>query len=527
MNEFTQGIGALSSPQQMPQGQPQPMPMPMQQQPPPEPQGIGINLIKVQDQLKDLSDMQLTQSLAQGSSAPPALVLAELNRRKRMREGMAQAPQATVADELMMAAMPQPQPMPMPPAEGGLAALPVGEGYASGGIVSFADGGDIDRERLLREEAARRNMDPTELLMLMEQAGMMPQPEAPRTPISGSRYGMIPMERPAEAAEPGPLRRLPGYMQESVERAGAGVDPDAPLARQIGQGVASPFKQLWYHGAVAPTEYIKGIAPPVLEAAQEFGSGLTGDLIPPPIPALTPEQQAAVEPTPNEIARRPEKPKEEIADTKPASMASGIASVSGMPKEQASSLANELAKSEKAGINWPLVMAGLAMMSSERPDFLGALGEGGIAGFAAKLKQDETAAKEREGEMDRELEREKIAATLQAANIRASGRGGMRPYTSSDLNFLKGELDAALMNSGLDPTMYAEYIKAQETGQAESPFFKKVKDGNIKYAALDRIHKQYGVPLAQAREQSRFGALGDYDYPRSRDFSDYEDLDRE
>jgi hypothetical protein len=110
---YPQGIGQLSSPQQMPQPQqmapqPPPQPAPPQPAPPPSQQvpehlsGIGLNLVQTQEKLKDLSDSQLTQYLKQGSGGPPVLVLAELNRRKRTRDGAAQKPQATVADEILM-----------------------------------------------------------------------------------------------------------------------------------------------------------------------------------------------------------------------------------------------------------------------------------------------------------------------------------------------------------------------------------------------------------------------------------------
>ena len=96
-----------------------------------------MNIVKLQNDLKDLSDQQLMGSMQSGS-APQYLVLAEMQRRKKLRDEAStpNEPQAqgTVADEIM----------------GGIAAIPMGSmDMASGGLVSFAEGGrgkDKDKE---------------------------------------------------------------------------------------------------------------------------------------------------------------------------------------------------------------------------------------------------------------------------------------------------------------------------------------------------------------------------------------------
>ncbi len=86
----------------------------------------------MQDSLKDLSDRQLMQTMEAGSS-PQYLVLAEMQRRKKMREDSAQAgPQGdrSVAEDIIS----------------GIAAVPTSPmGMAEGGIVSFAKGGKTGR----------------------------------------------------------------------------------------------------------------------------------------------------------------------------------------------------------------------------------------------------------------------------------------------------------------------------------------------------------------------------------------------
>jgi len=88
-----------------------------------------MNIVKLQNDLKDLSDRQLLDSMQMGS-APQYLVLAEMQRRKKMRDNVQQEqqPQGSVAEEIM----------------GGIAQLPAQsmEQMASGGLVSFAKGGE-------------------------------------------------------------------------------------------------------------------------------------------------------------------------------------------------------------------------------------------------------------------------------------------------------------------------------------------------------------------------------------------------
>ena len=102
-----------------------------------------MNLVKLEDDLKQLPEQTLIGYVqSPQNQVPTYLVLAELERRKRMKQGaMASMQQqnTTVADRMVAEAQPQPQE--------GLAALPVENigdeaAYAAGGIVAFAEGGD-------------------------------------------------------------------------------------------------------------------------------------------------------------------------------------------------------------------------------------------------------------------------------------------------------------------------------------------------------------------------------------------------
>jgi hypothetical protein len=111
-----------------------------------------MNLIQVQDDLKNFSQDQLVQEMQQPSgNAPQFLVLAELNRRKRVKgdlESRQAQQQPTVAEEVVASAgVPQNQMMGMPEAMAPQSAVSDGVGtsapmkMASGGLMQF--GNDI------------------------------------------------------------------------------------------------------------------------------------------------------------------------------------------------------------------------------------------------------------------------------------------------------------------------------------------------------------------------------------------------
>jgi len=115
-----------------------------------------MNIIQLQDRLKGMPTEVIVQNLQNPTGAVPTYLLAgELGRRQKMEaEAAAQMPNNTVTEQLVQESSPQqalgqmaPQamaPMPVPPEQSGVANLPapnVGQNYAGGGIVSFAEGG--------------------------------------------------------------------------------------------------------------------------------------------------------------------------------------------------------------------------------------------------------------------------------------------------------------------------------------------------------------------------------------------------
>ena len=106
-----------------------------------------MNIIKLQDELRGVPDNALINYVQNPTGHVPSyLALSELQRRKDMRAKyqQQQAPESSVADDLEQEATPQPQPQQAQ----GVASLPVPEtmyqedNFASGGIVSFDDGGE-------------------------------------------------------------------------------------------------------------------------------------------------------------------------------------------------------------------------------------------------------------------------------------------------------------------------------------------------------------------------------------------------
>lgn len=106
---------------------------------------MAINLVKLEDDLKNLPEQNIIGYIQNpNGQVPTYLALAELERRKRMRQGAMAGPtqeQPTVADQLVSEAQPQMQ---------GVASLPVQNvgneaAYAAGGIVAFEDGGSVQR----------------------------------------------------------------------------------------------------------------------------------------------------------------------------------------------------------------------------------------------------------------------------------------------------------------------------------------------------------------------------------------------
>jgi hypothetical protein len=138
-----------------------------------------IDVNKITSTLAKLPDQQLQQYAQMHKNDPyiMALAMSESNRRKEMRasgQGAMQE-QPKVVDQMVAEMAPQ-----QLPEEMGIGQLPAGEmNFAGGGIVAFADGGDVERyqfggvtsdvQRILQKSPAQRTPQENALL---QQAGV-------------------------------------------------------------------------------------------------------------------------------------------------------------------------------------------------------------------------------------------------------------------------------------------------------------------------------------------------------------------
>lgn len=200
-----------------------------------------INVNQITSQLAKMPDQALQKYAALNKNDPYilALAVAESNRRKEMRQAAQGAqgmmPQPKVADQAvqnMAAAAPMgpagpAQPM---PEDMGIGRLPAGDmNFADGGIVAFADGGEVERYNGLEGSFTGRPA-PTSM------SG------APYS-IPGMQIGMQPFMPQAGAPEQTPwLRRKFAEMQASMETGAAERQLSLAQSRiAAGRGSATDF----------------------------------------------------------------------------------------------------------------------------------------------------------------------------------------------------------------------------------------------------------------------------------------------
>jgi hypothetical protein len=211
-----------------------------------------MNIIQISEQLKDVPDQFLMQEIQNPTGSYPSyLVVSELTRRKRMRDGaIKQEPTTSVAEDLVgisgtpqaaqstlgaaQQMMAQPQQMPMP--EMGMNVPETGTPMmATGGLVAFEQGGPIRAQ-------AGLFVDPTQLIS---------EPGAPlqfkvRDMFTGGIYNeMAGLKKAgftdAEISQMSPEQRT--QMFRSVQKESAGVPSGAEIERRMAPAMAQPTQQ--------------------------------------------------------------------------------------------------------------------------------------------------------------------------------------------------------------------------------------------------------------------------------------------
>jgi hypothetical protein len=491
---FPQGIGQLTAPRQMPQQQAAPQ-MPAMQQTPDTFSGIGLNLIQAQERLKDSSDGQLMQYLQSGGGAPPSLVLAELNRRKRVRDAVTKPQQPTVADELVgevsqrqamqqqamqqqamqqqamlqaaqQQAMQQ-QAMQRAPDRVNMAVGGLPQDYIYTGMPRSED--EIARLRAqarAAEEQARMRGAIESLVMNMDFPLLQTQPD----PVS--TFGM-PMSNDEI------VRR-----RHQIER--------AARTQQLTDRYLSDVPFLSDQQALQPTaneqarmdafSALKNL--PSAPATEEQAS-TSSARVPPSLEATAPETPSPRAAPPSARERNPNR-FSEILDEITQKFSVDADAADSAPPEVAKAA---VADAQQRGINIPLVAMGLSMMASENPRFAGALGEAGLAGLATYVK---------------ERERKDTRADIEAE----------RAAAAEDRAFRKQQADTStrIALAGLAQQMYGE---EQADSRAERDFGLRERalemEAGYKNRSLAIDEKQAEAVLARLDAQIArrgLGALG-------------------
>jgi len=255
-----------------------------------------INVQQITSQLARLPDQALQQYAQMHKNDPyiMALALSESNRRKQMREGaqMAAPEQPKVVDqEIANMAAPMPEDV-------GIAQLPMNNpGYASGGIVAFGDGGEVERYqsggqlgsafstflRSTGQASAYANGTPAQKAAI--EAAFRTAVQGPFVPPAGA----APVAAPAAAA---PAAAAPAGAAPAVAAPAASKIPLGRLAAGTGAaGVAAiPFGIA--QGLVSAMDYTREMGMPT-DPMGEFSTG-----------AMTPEQAAFDENRRQDILRR-------------------------------------------------------------------------------------------------------------------------------------------------------------------------------------------------------------------------------
>ena len=405
-----------------------------------------MNLIQVQDDLKNFSQDQLVQEMQQPSgNAPQFLVLAELNRRKRVKgdlEARQAQQQPTVAEEVVASAgVPQSQMMGMPEAMAPQSAVSDGVGtsapmkMASGGLMQF--GNDIRNsmsqqidpylEEIENEAEAKFNID----LDQNNNMGLMrPMPFEPAFPRPGYR-GPIAMPNVGIGGK--------GMPRPSILERG----PQPAVMEQLrGSSFGSPLRG-----------YAEG---GVIRAANGFaGSGRSSEEI---IKGMEEKDAAKLdvdedienisEDVPTNItdnSKDGQKPKSNYT-IEPILSDLETTSVEGDILE----LQKGLQKEREMDKNLAIAQAGLGILASDAPTLGQAIGEGASTGLEAYR---EAGKRYQEGVIDLINARAKIAAGKKKGKLSASDIMSNLNKTREqlygkpgDLSYVKPELDPEIEN---------------------------------------------------------------------------------
>lgn len=355
-----------------------------------------MNLIEIAEDLKDVPDQYLMQEIQQPTgNFPSYLVVSELSRRKRMREKVAkEMPTQTVAEELATPPqMPQGMPqglMAMPQAQTELAAqdamgttppemmMPTQQ-MAGGGMVSFKDGGDVQR---FQNQGLVEATSPFQRFIGYDPAATAQRREENRLRNAiRQKYGMASDVRGFFMAQTDEERakaqdimnRLNTMSLEELKAlSGQTESPTAPVTQAPPTDDRALLNQ-----ADSDLRSQPGEPPPPAEPTlrDQLSQVLSSGLPAPPAARYTPAGLPSFASPEDISATRARK----IAEFEQA-----------VPDRATAFYQEDIARRERdiegrreSNINEALIQAGLGIMGSKSPRFLGAVSEGGTAGLNA------------------------------------------------------------------------------------------------------------------------------------------------
>jgi hypothetical protein len=543
-----------------------------------------IDVNKITSTLAKLPDQQLQQYAQMHKNDPyiMALAMSESNRRKEMRSagqgGMQEQPK--VVDQMVAEMAPQQLPEDM-----GIGQLPAGEmNFAGGGIIAFADGGDVEQyqfggvtsdvQRILQKSPAQRTPQENALL---QQAGVALQSRplgadsgvgAANTFLEnlGPRIRNYLTEGASQLSDEELAVRpnVGGVMNERILR-NIGIDPTAPRSaapaaaapsftpavnRSMLNQVEQPARaNTAVYGAPAKAEAKgkdktdSGASTDKAAAKKETGfDALLKSL----------DGAAAAAPTDSGFSQK-------ITDLTNARVQARREEAEGLDaihkqfsdvfkgrEERLSKREGELGKMKDQGMGLALLQAGAAMMST--PGSLGtAIGKGvdvGSKQYAAGMdklnaaKEKLSDARDRLDELNAQRGEMSAREKLKAASaIRTEEAAGLELLLKADMDFNKISREEALKR--LELRTRIGIAQLQEQGQNVRAAAANRPGAEIQ--AVERLMKEKDIPFSEAlalykntqRESvSQEKLRGDWldpakrlqiaqDYPNVKTFDDY------
>ncbi len=403
-----------------------------------------MNLLKLQDQLKGIPDNNLVTLVQQPTGQMPQfLVLAEIQRRKDMRESAQPAPDSTVADDLEqqgLAAL-QPPPQEEAPMEGapeqmdaGLAALPTdmpeAPSMAGGGIVAFAKGDLVGGKYMPLTAAQFDKLIPAEKQAYVNQYG---------APPTGARRELTPLEKAIG------VDKRPSYLDEAIAKGTPLRPQEAPMTPAVTPPGLTPadIKQVGVDLARQPVPTPSAsVAPPVPTAG--IGAGRA--------PAMGNDVVTYTDIPSTDAAYEQLKRPVRSAEDAMAEMQSLIGQDEGLAtlKDKLAGMEAKAAGEEEQAPWMALMRAGLGMAAGTSPFALTNIAAGGIEGV-----KDYAAAKERlDAKQEKRFEIESRISQAERAEKVAAAKFGVESKQADEaredlrqLNKLKSKADIDARNA--------------------------------------------------------------------------------